>query len=101
MNQRAIQQPHLHIIPIRPELVAMTDDELCFPLSRFVLEVRNSSDNEYPPQTIYEIIISIQLFFATKGREVKLLKDEQFKEPAQRDGGCYWILCHHTNTLCS
>lgn len=56
----------------------MTIDELCYSLSRFVLEVRNRKGQEYSPQTLYEMIICLQMFLAMKGKELQFLQDEAF-----------------------
>lgn len=77
-NQRVVEHPELEISPIRCELVEMTVDELCYSLSRFVLEVRNRKGLEYSAQTLYEAVISLQMFLSTKGREMKFLQDEAF-----------------------
>ena len=58
-NVQAIQNPN--ISPIRCELEEMTHDELCFTLTRFLLEVRKQSGENYPSDTLYEILISIQV----------------------------------------
>ena len=56
----------------------MTKDELCYALTRFVLEVRKKNGDEYPSETLYELVISLQLYLATKGAQVKFLTDEAF-----------------------
>lgn len=70
--------PKLNYSPIRVELIEMTTDELCYALSRFVLEVRKESGEEYPSETLYELIICIQLYLSSHGIEVKLLQDAGF-----------------------
>jgi integrase len=66
------------ICPIRVELLNMTKDELCFCLTRFVLEAKKQNGQEYPAETLYEIIISIQLYMSLNGREIKFLNDPEF-----------------------
>ena len=78
-NERAIREPQLNISPIRTELVEMTTDEMCYAMIRFVLEVRKQNGEEYPSNTLYEMIIAIQLYLSIKGVDVKFLKDECFK----------------------
>jgi hypothetical protein len=56
----------------------MTKDELCFSLSRFVLEVRKENGEAYPAEMLYEIVISLQLYLAMYGREMKFLNDVEF-----------------------
>ncbi len=56
----------------------MTKDEICFCLIRFVLEARKKSGEPYPAETLYEIVISLQLYLAMNGREMRLLSDPEF-----------------------
>ena len=55
--------------PIRCELDEMTKDELCYALSRFVLEVKKVNGDDYPRNTLYELVICIQLHISTLGKE--------------------------------
>jgi hypothetical protein len=71
-------RPHSDISAIRVELLEMTKDELCFSLSRFVLEARKQSGDEYPAETLYDLVISLQLYLSSCGRELKLLDDHDF-----------------------
>ena len=77
-NELSVKDVQMNISPIRCELIEMTTDELCYSLTRFVLEVRKPDGQNYPSQTLYEMIISIQAYLATQGIELKLLKDERF-----------------------
>lgn len=56
----------------------MTKDELCFCLTRFILEAKKKNGDPYPAETLYEIIIAIQLYLALNGREMKFLLDSEF-----------------------
>ena len=56
----------------------MTKDDLCFALSRFIHEVRKQNGDNYPSETLYELIISIQLYLASHGKEYRFLQDEAF-----------------------
>ena len=64
--------------PVHVELLDMTKDELCFSLTRFTLEAKKTSGQPYPAETLYEIVISIQLYLALNGREMKFLNDPEF-----------------------
>ena len=77
-NERVIRDPALNISPIKTELLEMTKDELCYVLSRFILEVRKVNGDEYPSETLYEIIIFIQLYLECNGRVFKFLNDDAF-----------------------
>ncbi|CAG2252454.1 unnamed protein product [Mytilus edulis] len=53
---------------IAPDIEEMTKDELCYSLSRFVCEVIKENGEDYPGQTLYEILINIQMHFEQKGK---------------------------------
>ncbi|CAG2228172.1 unnamed protein product [Mytilus edulis] len=48
---------------IAPDIEEMTKDELCYSLSRFICEVIKENGEDYPGQTLYEILINIQMHF--------------------------------------
>ena len=56
----------------------MTKDELCFSLTRFILEAKKRSGMPYPAETVYDILICIQLYLSQNGREMKFLEDPEF-----------------------
>ena len=76
-NEMAIKEDS-DISIIRVELIEMTKDELCHSLSRFVLEARKRSGEDYPAETVYELIISLQLYLTSEGKEYKFLVDKEF-----------------------
>ena len=77
-NERTIQQGGLGNSIIRTELVEMTKDELCFSLTRFILEAKKANGEPYPAETLYEIVISLQLHLSVHRREMKLINDPEF-----------------------
>ena len=56
----------------------MSKDDLCYSLMRFVLEVRKQSGEEYPDESLYEMLISLQIYLSSKGKEYKFLDDDAF-----------------------
>ncbi len=56
----------------------MPDGDLIFGLVRFIHEVRKQDGSEYPSETLYALIMNIQGYLHTIGREVKLLEDKMF-----------------------
>ena len=64
---------------IRVEFIEMTKDELLFSLTRFVLEAKKQSGDYYPAETLYELIISLQMYLSCNGRELKFLSDPFFQ----------------------
>ena len=77
-NATAIRDKSRNLSVMRSELLEMTKDELSYCLSRFVLEIQNQSGQDYPAETLYEIIIAIQLHLTMNGRTLKLLQDDDF-----------------------
>lgn len=64
--------------PLIPDLMMMDKEQLCVALCPFVLEVRKQTGENYPSQTLYEIIVSLQLYMNLFGREWKFLDDPAF-----------------------
>lgn len=56
----------------------MTKDELCFSLTRFVLEAKKQNGDPYPAETLYEIVLAIQMYLSMHGRDMKFLNDVEF-----------------------
>lgn len=77
-NKVADMSVDRNLSPIRVRLLDMTKDEICFCLSRFVLEVKKENGEPYPSETVYEMLISIQLYFDMHGREMKFFSDPEF-----------------------
>ncbi|CAG2195298.1 unnamed protein product [Mytilus edulis] len=63
---------------IAPDIEEMTKDELCYSLSRFICEVIKENGEDYPGQTLYEILINIQMYFEQKGKCYKFLNEDAF-----------------------
>ena len=61
-------------------LLEMTNEELVEALSYFIVEVRNESGKEYRPNSIYEIIISIQHHLRASGKFVNFLDDNVYSK---------------------
>ena len=53
-------------------------DDLCFALSRFVREVKHVDNNEFPPNTLREIVVMVQMYLQQGGVNWKLLDDREF-----------------------
>lgn len=61
-----------------PDLMLMDKKQMAAALCPFILEVRKQNGTNYPSQTLYEIVISLQLYMAMYGHEWKLLDDLEF-----------------------
>ncbi len=58
---------------ITGSLLTMDIPQLCEVLSYFILEIRKQSGEDYPHETLYEIVMSIQHFMYINGRNINLL----------------------------
>ena len=58
----------------------MPDWELVYALKRFILEVRKKNGDIYPAETLYELVICLQMFLNCKGRSVKFIDDPEYIE---------------------
>ena len=76
-NIKALGDPTLRHIG---DLVDLSDEDMNFAICRFVLEIRKKSGEIYPAETLHEIIICLQLYLMTKGRQVKILDDVKFAQ---------------------
>ncbi len=63
---------------ISGRLEDLLDEVLADTLCKFVVEVWNSKGAFYPQETLYSLIIMLQIFLSTKGRSVRLLQDNSF-----------------------
>jgi len=63
---------------IHPDMEHMTNDELNFCISRFLCEIKKANGEEYPAQTLYEIVIQFQLFLEQNGQNCHFLNEECF-----------------------
>ena len=65
---------------IKPHLEDMTIEELNFTLCKFISEIKkNNGQDDYPGNTLYEIMMSLQLHLHVSGKKYKFLQDERFE----------------------
>ena len=48
----------------------MSKDYVCYPLMRFVLDVHKQSGEEYPAESLYEMVICLQIYLSSKVRSI-------------------------------
>ena len=53
----------------------MADGDLVFSLIQFIHEVQKKDGTPYPAETLYSMIINLQVYLATIGKELKFLED--------------------------
>ena len=59
-------------------LSAFDQSHLCYSLVRFIREVKKLDESEYPPNTLKEIVIMIQMYLHENGVYWKLLDHPEF-----------------------
>ncbi|XP_072042901.1 zinc finger MYM-type protein 2-like [Amphiura filiformis] len=77
-NTKAVYESSLNISPIDVDLDDMTRDELNYSLSRFICEVKKVNGEDYPGETLHELVICVQLHFDLIGKPLKFLSDPDF-----------------------
>ena len=60
------------------EVGSLTPANIVFALSRFICEIRKLDNSEFPPKTIYDIVIMIQFHLEKLGLNYKLLDGKEF-----------------------
>ena len=58
----------------------MQDWECVYALKRFIMEVRKKNGDIYPAETLYEVIICLQMYLNAHGVNVKFLDDTEYVE---------------------
>lgn len=62
------------------DLNVLSDEELNFWLSKFVLEIRNMKGKRYPRDSLISVIAGIQQILLENKRPLKIMKDREFSE---------------------
>lgn len=63
---------------VQGTLLNMEVDKLCDVLCLFLMEIRKQNGTEYPRETLYEIVLSIQYFMSMNRCNLKLLEHNAF-----------------------
>lgn len=75
-NQRALTDSSLKMIT--GDLLDMPKKDLVYALSRFVLEVKKKTGQLYPTETLYELVIAVQMYCHMNGKYYKFIDDVDF-----------------------
>ena len=59
---------------------SITVENLIFAMCRFITEVKNLDGSDFPPKTLYEIVVCVQFYLETEGFSWRLISDELFKD---------------------
>lgn len=62
------------------DLLQMSNTDLNAILCRFICEVRKKNNEDYPSDTLYDLVLSLQLYLKHAGRKVRFLDDDCFEE---------------------
>lgn len=61
-------------------VATITKANLVYAATRFLAEVKKMDGSDFPPKTLYEILVTLQFHLETLGFSWKLLDDEAFKD---------------------
>ena len=56
----------------------MTKEELNYSVSRFIVEIRKTNGDEYPGETLYELVLAVQHYMQNLGQNHKFSMDEWY-----------------------
>ena len=59
---------------------SITVESLIFALCHFITEVKKLDGSDFPPKTLYEIVVCVQFLLETEGFSWHLISDEMFKD---------------------
>ena len=79
-NHTAMVNTDRNLSPITVHMEEMTVDEINYSISHFICEIKKLDGNDYPSDTLYSIVVSLQLYFDKCGKSYKLLMDDQFSQ---------------------
>lgn len=77
-NLRTITDKSLKFL--RGDLIEMSTAELVESLTRFIFEARDKNGDYYKSDTLYELVMALQMYMHIYGRYVKFLDDPAFVE---------------------
>lgn len=76
-NLQGVNDPELRHIG---DITEISLPDVTYALKRFILEVRKKDGEYYPSDTLYDLIVSLQMYLHMAGRMVKFFDDPQFQE---------------------
>lgn len=62
------------------DIVQMSSADLNTILCRFICEVRKKNNEEYPSDSLYDLLLLLQLYLKHAGRKVRFLDDDCFED---------------------
>ena len=65
-------------VPDPDELIKLSKSEVVSILCLFIMEVKNSSGDDYNRDTLYDLIVMVQSFFKENGLPYKFFNDDEF-----------------------
>ena len=67
----------LHLIPEKA-FEDFTVEEINYAMPRFIAEVRKQDGSLYPPNSLWQLVVGLQIYLRMKGRPVRFLHDDNF-----------------------
>ena len=62
------------------DITSITEESLKFALCRFLTEAKKLDGNDYPPKTMYDILMCVQFYLETVGFSWRLISHDIFRE---------------------
>ena len=79
MNCIKLAKSSTNITVVNKSLENMCIEVLNYSITRFLMEIRKEKDgSDYPPDTLHEIVTSIQLHFHLLGKHYRFLLEDRF-----------------------
>ena len=69
----------LHLIPEKA-FEDFTVEEINYAMPRFIAEVRKQGSSLYPPNSLWQLVVGLQIYLRMKGRPVRFLNDDNFAQ---------------------
>jgi len=78
-NLRCVEDALNFDVYINIPFVQMSEADLIYSLPRFICEIKKKNGDDYPPETLRQIVASLQKFMEMNGRVEKFMFDVKYK----------------------
>lgn len=76
-NLQTVLDPSLKFVG---DIMEMSNEDLIYALTRFIFKVRDRKGEYYTRDTLYKLVIAIQMYCHMYGKFVKFIDDDTFIE---------------------
>ena len=78
-NNRIRQSNNPDAMVITGSLQSHSTEQLNYIMTRFILEVKNLQGQDYSRETLYDLVVSLQMYLNRVGRNVRFLEQDEFQ----------------------